>query len=121
MPPSARKKKGESDYTLRRIVEYCDGWIPRPVGDFTPKGAIERLQRMAESKGRDPKSLMISLFRAPPDKAVIAEYRQAGIDEALLEIPDLSRGEILQLLDFFFTVAASPEFYTLSLHDALPI
>jgi alkanesulfonate monooxygenase SsuD/methylene tetrahydromethanopterin reductase-like flavin-dependent oxidoreductase (luciferase family) len=99
---------GESDYTLRRIVEYCDGWIPRPVGDFTPKGAIERLQRMAESKGRDPKSLMISVFRAPPDKAVIAEYRQAGIDEALLEIPDLSRGEILQLLDRYAPLAALP-------------
>jgi alkanesulfonate monooxygenase SsuD/methylene tetrahydromethanopterin reductase-like flavin-dependent oxidoreductase (luciferase family) len=99
---------GESDYTLRRIVEYCDGWIPRPVGDFTPKGAIERLQRMAESKGRDPKSLMISVVRAPPDKAVIAEYRQAGIDEALLEIPDLSRGEILQLLDRYAPLAALP-------------
>jgi probable F420-dependent oxidoreductase len=90
---------GESDYTLRRIVDYCDGWIPRPVGDFTAKGAVERLRRMAEAKGRDPKSLMISVFRAPPDQAVLAEYRQAGIDEALLEIPDLARGEILQLLD----------------------
>ncbi|HEX3411450.1 MAG TPA: LLM class F420-dependent oxidoreductase [Stellaceae bacterium] len=90
---------GESDYTLRRIVEYCDGWIPRPVGDFTAKGAVARLRRIAETKGRDPKSLMISVFRAPPDKAVLAEYNRAGIDEALLEIPDLSRDEILQLLD----------------------
>src|SRR5438105_7114393 len=48
---------GESDYTLRRIVEYCDGWIPRPVGDFTAKSAVQRLRRMAESKGRDSKSL----------------------------------------------------------------
>jgi probable F420-dependent oxidoreductase len=98
---------GESDYTLRRIVEYCDGWIPRPVGDFTAKGAIERLRRMAESKGRDPKSLMISVFRAPADQAALADYRQAGIDEALLEIPDLSRGEILQLLDRYAPLAAT--------------
>src|ERR1051325_7129546 len=21
---------GETDYTLRRVVEYCDGWFPRP-------------------------------------------------------------------------------------------
>ena len=98
---------GESDYTLRRIVEYCDGWIPRPVGDFTAEGAVERLRRMAESKGRDPKSLMISVFRASPDAAVLAEYRRAGIDEALLEIPDLSRGEILQLLDRYAPLAAA--------------
>jgi probable F420-dependent oxidoreductase len=96
---------GESDYTLRRIVEYCDGWIPRPVGDFTAKGAVERLRRIAEIKGRDPKSLMISVFRAPPDQAVLAEYRQAGIDEALIEIPDLSRDEILQLLDRYARLA----------------
>jgi len=98
---------GETDYTLRRIVEYCDGWIPRPVGDFTAKGAVERLRRMAESKGRDSKSLMISVFRAPAEKAVLAEYRQAGIDEALLEIPDLSRDEILQLLDRYAPLATA--------------
>jgi alkanesulfonate monooxygenase SsuD/methylene tetrahydromethanopterin reductase-like flavin-dependent oxidoreductase (luciferase family) len=98
---------GESDYTLRRIVEYCDGWIPRPIGDFTAKGAVDRLRRMAESKGRDPKSLMISVFRAPADKAVLAEYDRAGIDEALLEIPDLSREEILQLLDRYAPLAAA--------------
>ncbi len=98
---------GESDYSLRRIVEYCDGWIPRPVGDFTARGAVERLRRMAESKGRDPNSLMISVFRAPADKAVLAEYGRAGIDEALLEIPDLTRDEILQLLDRYAPLAAA--------------
>jgi probable F420-dependent oxidoreductase len=98
---------GESDYTLRRIVDYCDGWIPRPVGDFTPTGAVERLRRMAETKGRDPGSLSISVFRAPADVAVLAQYRDAGIDEALLELPDLSRDEILQLLDRYSRLAAA--------------
>jgi probable F420-dependent oxidoreductase len=98
---------GESDYTLRRIVEYCDGWIPRPVGDFTAKGAVDRLRRMAESKGRDPKSLMISVFRAPADMAALTQYREAAIAEALLEIPDLSRDEILQLLDRYAPLAAA--------------
>jgi probable F420-dependent oxidoreductase len=98
---------GESDYTLRRIVDYCDGWIPRPVGDFTPEGARQRLRRMAEAKGRDPRSLSISVFRAPADKAALARYRKAGIDEALLEIPDLSRDELLQLLDRYAPLVAS--------------
>jgi len=98
---------GESDYTLRRIVDYCDGWIPRPVGDFTARGAVDRLRRMAERKGRDPKSLMVSVFRAPADEAALAEYRTAGIDEALLEIPDRSRDEILQTLDRHASLAAA--------------
>ena len=98
---------GEIDYTLRRIVDYCDSWIPCPVGDFTARGAVDRLRRMAESKGRDPKSLMISVFRAPADRAALAEYRAAGIDEALLEIPDRSRDEILQTLDRHAPLAAA--------------
>ena len=90
---------GETDYTLRRIVEYCDGWIPRPVAGFTPRDAKARLARMAESKGRNPAELSITVFRAPPDKAALDDYRAAGIDAALLEIPDLGRDEILRLLD----------------------
>ena len=30
---------GETDYTLKRIVEFCDGWFPRPRGGM---GAQER-------------------------------------------------------------------------------
>jgi len=90
---------GETDYTLRRIVDYCDGWIPRPVGGFTPREAKARLARMAETMGRDPAKLSITVFRAPADKAVLADYRAAGIEAALLEIPDLGRDEILRLLD----------------------
>ena len=90
---------GETDYTLRRIVEYCDGWIPRPVAGFTPRDAKARLARMAELKGRNPAELSITVFRAPPDKAALDDYRAAGIEAALLEIPDLGRDEILRLLD----------------------
>jgi probable F420-dependent oxidoreductase len=90
---------GETDHTLRRIVEYCDGWIPRPVAGFTPRDAKARLARMAEAKGRSPAELSITVFRAPADKAALDDYRAAGIDAALLEIPDLTRDEILRLLD----------------------
>jgi probable F420-dependent oxidoreductase len=98
---------GESNYTLRRIVEYCDGWIPRPVAGFTPRDATARLRRMAEAKGRDPASLSITVFRAPADKAALADYRATGIDGALLEVPDLSRDEILRVLDNYAPLAAA--------------
>ena len=39
------------------------------------------------------------MFRAPPDKAALKEYEEAGIDRAVLEIPDESRDEILRVLD----------------------
>ena len=90
---------GESDHTLRRVVEFCDGWFPRPVAGFAAADAKARLAHMAEKMGRDPASLSIAVFRAPPDRRILDEYRVAGIERALLEVPDLERGEILRLLD----------------------
>ncbi|HKS88170.1 MAG TPA: LLM class F420-dependent oxidoreductase [Stellaceae bacterium] len=90
---------GETDYTLRRVVEYCDGWFPRPSRGWDVRAEIARLHRMAEGAGRDPKSLSISVFRAPADKAALQRYRDAGIDRAVLEVPDRGRDDILRLLD----------------------
>ncbi|WIM10346.1 LLM class F420-dependent oxidoreductase [Enhydrobacter sp.] len=89
---------GETDHTLRRIIEYCDGWLPRPRG-FDPVQGIDRMRRMASEKKRDPASLSVTVFAAPPDAAVLESYAKAGIDGALLAIPDSSRDEILRQLD----------------------
>ena len=61
---------------------------------------------MAEEKGRDPKTLSTSVFRAPTDKATLREYEEAGIDRAVLEIPDESRDEILRVLDRYTPLLA---------------
>jgi probable F420-dependent oxidoreductase len=97
---------GETDYTLRRVVDYCDGWFPRPGRGFEIKAQLERLHRMAEGAGRDPRSLSTSVFRAPADKAALKEYEAAGIDRAVLEIPDGSRDEILRVLDEYVPLLA---------------
>jgi len=97
---------GESDITLRRIVEFCDGWFPRANPAFVAGEAVARLHRAAENAGRDPASLSITVFRAPSDASGLAAYRDAGIDRALLEIPDLSRDEILGYLDTIAPLAA---------------
>jgi probable F420-dependent oxidoreductase len=90
---------GESDHTLKRVVAFCDGWFPRSGPSFDPKEAVGRLRRMAEAADRDAASLSITVFRAPTDPATLAAYRDAGIQRALLEVPDLSRDEILRVLD----------------------
>jgi len=89
---------GETDYTLRRVVDYCDGWFPRPRG-FDPVQGVDRLRRMADSRKRDFSTLTINVFGAPNDAKVLESYRKAGIQDALLAIPDLSRDEILRHLD----------------------
>ena len=90
---------GETDHTLKRVVEFCDGWFPRPRGGWEPKSAVARLHKAAADAGRDPATLSITVFNAPADPAALAAYREAGIDRALLEIPDLGRDEVLRVVD----------------------
>jgi len=90
---------GETDHTLRRVIEYCDGWFPRTRSGFEPSQAVGRLRHMAEAGGRNFSTLTITVFGAPADAKVLAEYEKAGIHGALLAIPDESRDEILRYLD----------------------
>ena len=90
---------GETDHTLKRVVAYCDGWFPRPRSGFEAATARDRLSRMAEQAKRDPATLSITVFGAPAEAAALASYEKAGIQSALLAIPDLSRDEILRHLD----------------------
>lgn len=90
---------GETDYTLKRIVEYCDGWIPRGNMDFDPKVSLKRLHDMADKHGRDPKELSTTLFRGPTTKEALDACREAGVDRVLYEVPDGTRDEALKALD----------------------
>ena len=91
---------GETDHTLKRVVEFCDGWFPRGTPDFDPALAVARLARAATDAGRDPATLSITVFlRAPADADVLARYAEAGIARVLLDAPDAGRDEVLPLLD----------------------
>jgi alkanesulfonate monooxygenase SsuD/methylene tetrahydromethanopterin reductase-like flavin-dependent oxidoreductase (luciferase family) len=97
---------GWSDHTLKRVVEFCDGWLPIARPGFNPKEAVAQLRQAALTAGRDFSTLSISVFAAPADEAVLGEYREAGIQRAILAIPDLFRDEILGGLDKYAPLAA---------------
>jgi probable F420-dependent oxidoreductase len=89
---------GETDYTLRRVVEFCDGWLPRGVG-FDPDDGMARLRRIADEAGRDMSTISIGVFGAPPDKATLDTYAEKGVTRALLKLPSADRDTVLGLLD----------------------
>ncbi len=95
---------GESDHTLRRVVEYCDGWFPRGRGGFDPAVAMDRLRRTADDAGRDMASLTVSVFGAPADAQTLENYAQAGINRAILPLPSEGRDQVLALLDRYGTL-----------------
>jgi probable F420-dependent oxidoreductase len=97
---------GSTDYTVKRVVEFCDGWLPIATRDFDPKKAVASLRQAASAAGRDFSTLSISVFGARADKSTLAEYRDAGIQRVFLAVPDLTRDEILGVLDKNASLAA---------------
>ncbi|MGI9333430.1 MAG: LLM class F420-dependent oxidoreductase [Gammaproteobacteria bacterium] len=89
---------GETKYTLQRVVEWADGWIPRGR-NIDPKVEMQRLREAADAGGRDPKTISTSVFAPPPKGDVMDECREAGMDRALLMLPTEGRDKVIPLLD----------------------
>ena len=90
---------GETIHTLRRVVEYGDGWFPRARGGFDPAENVARLEAVADAAGRDMATLSISVSGAPPDAAILDRYREAGIERAILILPSAGADTVLPALD----------------------
>ena len=92
---------GESIHTLRRVVEYGDGWFPRGRGGLDPAENVARLKAVADAAERDMATLSISVSGAPPDAQALDRYREAGIDRAVLTLPSAGADAVLPVLDRF--------------------
>lgn len=90
---------GETQYTLRRVVEFCDGWFPRAGPGFEPVEGMSRLRQAAAEAERDMNTLSVTVFRAPADKEGLETMEEAGIERGLLQLPSGGRDEVLLLLD----------------------
>jgi probable F420-dependent oxidoreductase len=90
---------GESIHTLRRVVDFCDGWFPRASPAFDPVEGMARLKEVADEAGRDMSTLSVSVFRGPTEKAALDRYEDAGITRVMLELPSSGRDDVLKLLD----------------------
>jgi probable F420-dependent oxidoreductase len=90
---------GDGATTFDRVVEFCDGWMPIGGRLKDPREKIAALRRRAETAGRDPKSITISIFGAKADRAALDELREAGVDRAMFMLPPAGRDVVLPLLD----------------------
>jgi len=90
---------GETDHTIRRVVEYADGWFPRANYAFDPAEGMARLASIAGEAGRDPASIPVTVFRAPPEADKLPAYVEAGVHRVLFDVPDEPRDKVLPLLD----------------------
>jgi len=90
---------GHGPRALARVVDYCDGWLPISIRAGDLLGEIKELRERARSKGRDPASISVSVYAAPPDAEILKQYRAGGVDRAIFALPSAGADTILPILD----------------------
>ena len=84
---------------MRRVMDFCSGWLPRGALLPDPAAGMARLRAAAEGTGRDPATVSATVFGAPAEQGYLDACREGGIDRALLLLPSEGREEILPLVD----------------------
>ena len=90
---------GETDHTLRRIVRFGDGWLPRAMRPEIVAKGMGKLARFAEQAGRDPASISVSVFAPPPKDMVINQFRETAVERVILMIPPQDEAKTLARMD----------------------
>ena len=90
---------GETSYTLQRVVDHCDGWLPRSRRPELVLQGIEELKERAARAGRDMKTISLTASGAPGDPKLLDSYRDAGCDRSILSLPSADRDTVLPILD----------------------
>ena len=67
---------------------------------------MARLRQAASAAGRDFSTLSVNMFAPPPEKSILDEYREATVERSFLLIPDVTRDEILGVLDKYARLIA---------------
>jgi alkanesulfonate monooxygenase SsuD/methylene tetrahydromethanopterin reductase-like flavin-dependent oxidoreductase (luciferase family) len=84
---------------IKRVVDYCDGWIPIGVRAGDLKAGLEELGRVAREKGRDVRTISVSVYGVPGDPDALRKLRDLGVTRAIFALPSKGRDEVLPLLD----------------------
>jgi alkanesulfonate monooxygenase SsuD/methylene tetrahydromethanopterin reductase-like flavin-dependent oxidoreductase (luciferase family) len=98
---------GDGPGTLDRIVELCDGWMPILRPGRNPVDRIPALRERLARAGRDPRSVPVSVFFAPPKKPELEALAAAGVTRAIFGLPSEPREAVLPRLDSYAAVIRS--------------
>ena len=90
---------GETDHTLRRIVRFANGWLPRVRDAELVLSGIGRLRAFAREAGRAESEIAITAFAPPANKDALAPFRDAGAERAVLALADGNADDTLRRLD----------------------
>jgi alkanesulfonate monooxygenase SsuD/methylene tetrahydromethanopterin reductase-like flavin-dependent oxidoreductase (luciferase family) len=83
--------------TAADIAEFCDGWMP--IGGRHAVDKFTEVQAACERIGRDPSTVELGVFAAPPDEAKLTELAGKGVKRAVFGLPQGPRDEVLAALE----------------------
>jgi len=90
---------GHGRRALERVVDYCDGWLPIGLRAGDLGAGIAALHRIAADKGRDPRTLSVSVYGVPMRPDDVARLRDLGVERVVFGLPPAGRDTVLPLLD----------------------
>jgi probable F420-dependent oxidoreductase len=89
---------GMAKNVFKRIIDYGDGWMPnRVVPEDVQKGRAT-LDELAEAAGRDPKSIIVSVFGQQPDADLLKGFEEAGADRVMIRVETANEEDTLKNL-----------------------
>ena len=89
---------GMAKNVFKRIIDYGDGWMPnRVVPEDVQKGRAT-LDELAEAAGRDPKSIIVSVFGQQPDAELLMGFEEAGADRVMIRVETANEEDTLKNL-----------------------
>ena len=84
---------------LKRVVNYCDGWVPVGFDTSSLPESIKELRALAEQAGRSPDEVPVSIFGSSAKEEALASHQQLGVERAVLFLPSADRDTLMPMLD----------------------
>ena len=91
---------GFAPNVFKRIAAWGDGWMPVRVTPEQVKMGRASLDELAESAGRDPRSIKLMACNVAADRDTIVELEEAGADRVTISLPrDIGEGMLVELAE----------------------
>ena len=89
---------GNARNVLRRVIAYGDGWFPVRVSPEDVQTARATLDELAESAGRDPKSIQICVYGIS-DRDTMNRMEEAGADMVVSALGSDAGDQVLSAVE----------------------